>query len=434
MERKRLNFQPRRGVCVAEKCHNGPGSNMVMSRMTNVAKPGSSDARCNILASFGESKGISTMNPSCDKVLDVEEEAWSNKEPSGQNVPFNANGQNVSFNANGQNVSPNHVEFNVSFNANGQNVSHNHAEFNVFPNSANGLNVIPNQNFSSINNGLTCVEGVAAFFGVPLKMQVDYENFAKGIERGTYQPSEFPSLVRTSDNDGRTSPSNLNSHANVAHFWESIHHVEKEISAFADANSDYDDEAPVDDGANTDVEALLRDFSQRMDSLARQGASLRDASTHGVDAMSNSNPGNETIPSGTDHVTHVETDTESEFLIQNIDDLGQTMDIRSWISDLIVEKCNNLLELQKKATMVENKQSDEVSLDDPIVKIVDVNDKPSSYVSAVGGSKTKQIKPKANFHPLSSDNLCEGASISIPRNIVETVSSRLANKNNDELQ
>ncbi|GJV73820.1 zinc knuckle CX2CX4HX4C containing protein [Tanacetum coccineum] len=191
-------------------------------------------------------------------------------------------------------------------------------------------------------------------------------------------------------------------------------------------------------GANTDVEALLRDFSQRMDSLARQGASLSDASTHGVDAMLNSNP-------------------ESEFLIHNIDDvakffgvplsslneiddftieleagnnqlwLGQTMDIRSWISDLIVEKCNNLLELQKKAIMVENKQSSEVLLDDPIVKNFDVHDKPSSYVSATGGSKTKQMKLKANFHPLSSDNLCEGANVSIPRKIVKTVSSRLAN-------
>ncbi|GKA16476.1 retrotransposable element Tf2, partial [Tanacetum coccineum] len=46
-------------------------------------------------------------------------------------------------------------------------------------------NVIPDQKVSSINNSLTCVEGVAAFFGVPLKTQVDYENFAKGIERGT---------------------------------------------------------------------------------------------------------------------------------------------------------------------------------------------------------------------------------------------------------
>ncbi|GKE33649.1 hypothetical protein Tco_1452971 [Tanacetum coccineum] len=366
MERKTSNFQPRRGVCVAEKSHNRASSNMVMRGMTNVAKPRSSDATYNILASFGESKGISTMNPSCDKVLDVEEEAWSNKEPSGQNIPFNANGQNVSFNANGQNVSPNHAEFNVSFNANGQNVSYNHAEFNVFPNSANGLNVIPDQ-------------------------KVDYENFAKGIERGTYevwlkltrkqhkailktchdawnallnsQLSEFPSLVRTSDNDGRTSPSNLNSPSNAARFWEGIHHVKKEISAFSDANSDYDDEAPVDDGANPDVEAFY-------------------VSTYGVDAMSNSYTGYESILNGTHHVTHVETDTESEFLIQNIDDvakffgvplsslkeiddftreleagnnqlwLGQTMDIRNWISDLIVEKC---LELQKKAIMVENK-------------------------------------------------------------------------------
>ncbi|GKA62693.1 hypothetical protein Tco_0762212 [Tanacetum coccineum] len=77
--------------------------------------------------------------------------------------------------------------------------------------------------------------------------------------------------------------------------------------------------------------------------------------------------------------------------------------------------------------MVENKQPGEVSLNDPIVKIVDVYDKPSSYVSATGGSKTKPMKPKANFHPLSSDNLCEGANVSIPRKIVETFSSRLAN-------
>ncbi|GKA54454.1 hypothetical protein Tco_0753403 [Tanacetum coccineum] len=80
---------------------------------------------------------------------------------------------------------------------------------------------------------------------------------------------------------------------------------------------------------------------------------------------------------------------------------------------------NNLVELQKKATMVD-KQSGEVSLDD---HIVNVNEKPSSYVSAAGGSKLDPIKPKANFCSLSSDNFCEGANISIPRKIVETVSS-----------
>ncbi|GKE44634.1 zinc knuckle CX2CX4HX4C containing protein, partial [Tanacetum coccineum] len=211
--------------------------------------------------------------------------------------------------------------------------------------------------------------GVAAFFRVPLKTQVDYENFAKGIERGTYevwsklthkqckvilktchdawnallnsQPSEFSSLVRTSDNDGRTSPSNLNSPSNAARFWEGIHHLLLMMELIL----------------------MLRDFFQRMDSLARQGASLSDVSTYGVE----------------------------------------------------------------KAIMVENKQSSEVLLDDPIVKNFDVHDKPSSYVSATGGSKTKQMKLKANFHPLSSDNLCEGANVSIPRKIVKTVSSRLAN-------
>ncbi|GKE17898.1 hypothetical protein Tco_1425475, partial [Tanacetum coccineum] len=165
------------------------------------AKPRSSDAKFNILASFGESKGISTMNPSCDKVLDVEEEAWSNKEPSGQNVPFNANG----------------IE---------------RGTYEVW------LKLTRKQHKAILK---TCHDAWNALLNSQL--------------------SEFPSLVRTSDNDGRTSPSNLNSPSNAARFWEGIHHVKKEISAFSDANSDYDDEAPVDDGANPDVEALLRDFS-----------------------------------------------------------------------------------------------------------------------------------------------------------------------------
>ncbi|GJZ69483.1 zinc knuckle CX2CX4HX4C containing protein [Tanacetum coccineum] len=87
---------------------------------------------------------------------------------------------------------------------------------------------------------------------------------------------------------------------------------------------------------------------------------------------------------------------------------------------------NNLVKLQKKATMVD-KQSGEVSLDDPIIKIVNVNEKPSSYISAAGGSILDPIKPKANFCSLSSDNLFKGANVSIPRNIIEMVSSRLAN-------
>ncbi|GJR81781.1 zinc knuckle CX2CX4HX4C containing protein [Tanacetum coccineum] len=46
----------------------------------------------------------------------------------------------------------------------------------------------PNMNdANSIHESLTYVEGVAAFFGVPLKTLVDYEIFAKGIERGTYE-------------------------------------------------------------------------------------------------------------------------------------------------------------------------------------------------------------------------------------------------------
>nr|GEV67174.1 hypothetical protein [Tanacetum cinerariifolium] len=48
-----------------------------------------------------------------------------------------------------------------------------------------------------IGESLTIVEGVASFFGVPQKMQVDYEIFAKGIKRGTYEVwSKLTSIQR----------------------------------------------------------------------------------------------------------------------------------------------------------------------------------------------------------------------------------------------
>ncbi|GJV08439.1 hypothetical protein Tco_1346095 [Tanacetum coccineum] len=159
------------------------------------------------------------------------------------------------------------------------------------PNATSGYSSYLGKSDVGIGESLTCVEGVAVFFGVPLKTKVDYENFAKGIEKGTYE------------------------------VWSKLTREQRK--------------------------AILK-------------------TTHD-----------------------------------------------GW---------NNLVELQKKATMVD-KQSGDVSLDDPIVKIVNVNEQPNSYVSAAGGSKLDPIKPKANFCSLSSDNLFEGANISIPRKIVETVSS-----------
>ncbi|GJS93426.1 putative reverse transcriptase domain-containing protein [Tanacetum coccineum] len=50
-------------------------------------------------------------------------------------------------------------------------------------------------------------------------------------------------------------------------------------------------------------------------------------------------------------------------------------------------------------------------------------DKPSSYVDAVGGSKSEPSKSKTNFCSLFLENLCEGANFSIPRKVVEMVFS-----------
>nr|GEW82205.1 zinc knuckle CX2CX4HX4C [Tanacetum cinerariifolium] len=42
-------------------------------------------------------------------------------------------------------------------------------------------------NYEAFNTTLTSIEGVPNFFEVPLKTQVNYENFANGIEMGTYK-------------------------------------------------------------------------------------------------------------------------------------------------------------------------------------------------------------------------------------------------------
>nr|GEX52137.1 copia protein [Tanacetum cinerariifolium] len=65
--------------------------------------------------------------------------------------------------------------------------------------------------------------------------------------------------------------------------------------------------------------------------------------------------------------------------------------------------------------------------DSSIVQSVIIQDKPRSYVGVAGVSKPKPSKSKANFQSLSSENFCEGANFSIPRNVVETVSTRFAN-------
>nr|GEV44902.1 zinc knuckle CX2CX4HX4C [Tanacetum cinerariifolium] len=59
-------------------------------------------------------------------------------------------------------------------------------------------------------------------------------------------------------------------------------------------------------------------------------------------------------------------------------------------------------------------------LDAPIIQSIIVHDKLNTYAGATRGSKPKPNKSKANFRSLSPKNLCEGATFSIPRNVVET--------------
>ncbi|GKE13264.1 hypothetical protein Tco_1416815, partial [Tanacetum coccineum] len=65
-----------------------------------------------------------------------------------------------------------------------------------------------------------------------------------------------------------------------------------------------------------------------------------------------------------------------------------------------------------------------VSPSDPIVKSVDIHEKPSSFVGAAGASAKDQPKVNSNFRPLVADPVFDGVNISIPRKVVEKVSTR----------
>ncbi|GJX98846.1 zinc knuckle CX2CX4HX4C containing protein [Tanacetum coccineum] len=161
-------------------------------------------------------------------------------------------------------------------------------------------------------------------------------------------------------------------------------------------------------GANPDVVELLRDFSQRMDSLAGQGASLSgtntsniNASTHGVDATSNSYPGNETIPNVTGHVTHVETCTDC---IQKH---------KQVIADLCGVSLNSCTDIEEFVKSIQE-GTNEVWLE------------LSSGVRDVLTDTVAKKQPTVcfNFRPLVVDPIFVGVNISIPRRVVQKVSTR----------
>ncbi|GJV35274.1 zinc knuckle CX2CX4HX4C containing protein [Tanacetum coccineum] len=81
-------------------------------------------------------------------------------------------------------------------------------------------------------------------------------------------------------------------------------------------------------------------------------------------------------------------------------------------------------------------ESPNLMSESPIVQSVSIQDNPSSYIATAGGSLPKPSaaasnldpsKLRANFRSLYFENLCEGAKFSIPRKVVETISTRFAN-------
>nr|GEV62553.1 hypothetical protein [Tanacetum cinerariifolium] len=77
MDKINSSFQPRCGVCVAEQDHNRAGFIMDKTGRMNAPMIGNSTLNH---TSLGESMGTSTMNPSDEKVSDVEDGFWSNKD------------------------------------------------------------------------------------------------------------------------------------------------------------------------------------------------------------------------------------------------------------------------------------------------------------------------------------------------------------------
>ncbi|GJT67131.1 hypothetical protein Tco_1018611 [Tanacetum coccineum] len=121
---------------------------------------------------------------------------------------------------------------------------------------------------------------------------------------------------------------------------------------------------------------------------------------------------------------------------KEIDDFNKDLELGKYVvwSELTSDKRKKVLD---NITTRWNAIVAEVSHVDPIVESIFVQDKPSSYVAAVGGtpsepcaaggSKPKPNKSKANFCSLPPENLCEGAKFSIPRKVVETASTRFTN-------
>ncbi|GKE40581.1 zinc knuckle CX2CX4HX4C containing protein, partial [Tanacetum coccineum] len=124
----------------------------------------------------------------------------------------------------------------------------------------------------------------------------------------------------------------------------------------------------------------------------------------------------------------IEAGKHDELLSEmNNDDRMETMNALDTICNSIQADYTNVANPCKVALIDDsiNLNVDESTMpSDPIVQSVDINTKSTSYTGAAGASAKDQPKVDTNFCPLVVDLVFGGVNISIPRKVIEMVSTR----------
>ncbi|GKC84120.1 zinc knuckle CX2CX4HX4C containing protein, partial [Tanacetum coccineum] len=95
---------------------------------------------------------------------------------------------------------------------------------------------------------------------------------------------------------------------------------------------------------------------------------------------------------------------------------GMTNDKRMAVMDALGAICDSI--------QAENSIPSNSTPSDPIMQSVDINTKATSYARVAGASAKDQPKVNSNFRPLVTDPVFDDVNISIPRKVVEKVSTR----------
>ncbi|GKA02783.1 zinc knuckle CX2CX4HX4C containing protein, partial [Tanacetum coccineum] len=101
-----------------------------------------------------------------------------------------------------------------------------------------------------------------------------------------------------------------------------------------------------------------------------------------------------------------------------------TKETRSGIIDIICNRWETLLNMQKSTPIGDDRLSDKASPSDPVVQYVNINTKSTSYAGAAGASVKDQPTTNFNFRPLVADHVFDGVNISIPCKVIEKVSTQ----------